>query len=90
MFLKEEPRSWDDKGGDPEMLISRQIQREMTKWFFLEKPRYACKNQVPEPFLMDTPNRDMDHTKPVEGLGGLEMELKGKLFKFSLPFPTLI
>ena len=32
----------------------------------------------------------MDHTKPLEGLGGLEMELKGKLFKFSLLFPILI
>ena len=32
----------------------------------------------------------MDHTKPLEGSGGLEMELKGKLFKFSSPFPTLI
>ena len=31
----------------------------------------------------------MDHTKPLGGLGGLEMELKGKLFKFSSPFPTL-
>ena len=59
------------------MLISRQIQREMTKWLFLEKLRYACKNQVPEPFLMHTPNGDIDHTKPLEGPGGLEMELKG-------------
>ena len=32
----------------------------------------------------------MDHTKPLEGSGGLEMELKGTLFKLSLPFPTLI
>ena len=59
------------------MLISGQIQREMTKWLFLEKLRYACKNQVPEPFLMDTPNGDMDHTKALERFGGLEMELQG-------------
>ena len=32
----------------------------------------------------------MDHTKPLEGFGGLEMELKGELFKFSSPFPSLI
>ena len=31
----------------------------------------------------------MDHTKPLEGLGGLEMEVKGELFKFSLFFETL-
>ena len=75
-MIKEEIRS-NDRGGDLDMLISRQIQREMTKWLFLGKPRYACKNQVPEPFLMDTPNGDMDHTKPLEGFEGLEMELKG-------------
>ena len=32
----------------------------------------------------------MDHTKLLEGSGGLEMELKGELFKFSSPFPTVI
>ena len=43
----------------------------------MEKLRLACKNQVPEHFLVETQNGDMDHTKPLEGLGGLEMELKG-------------
>ena len=32
----------------------------------------------------------MDHTKTLQGSGGLEMEMKGKLFKFSSFFPTLI
>ena len=32
----------------------------------------------------------MDHTKPLGGLGGLEIEVKGELFKFSSVFPTLI
>ena len=32
----------------------------------------------------------MDHTKPLGGLGGLEMEVKGELFKFSSPFPIPI
>ena len=31
----------------------------------------------------------MDHTKPLEGSGGLEMELKGQLFKFSSSFRRL-
>ena len=52
------------------MLTSRQMQREMTKWLFVEKPRYACKTQVPEPFFMDTQNGDMLHRKPLEGLDG--------------------
>ena len=72
------------------MLVSRQIQREMTKSLFLENLSLACKNQVPGHFLVETQNGDMDHTKPLEGSGGLEMELKGKLFKFSSPFSTLI
>ena len=72
------------------MLISQQIQGAMTKSLLIEKLRLACKNQVPGHFSVETPNGDMDHTKPLEGLGGLEMELKGKLFKFSSPFPTLI
>ena len=72
------------------MLISRQIHREMTKWIFLEKLRLACKNQVPDHFSVEASNVDMGHTKPLEGSGGLEMELKEKLFKFSSPFPTLI
>ena len=60
------------------MLISRQIQGEMTKSLFLEKLRLACKNQVPGHFLVETKNGDIDHTKPLERLGGLEMELKGE------------
>ena len=64
------------------MLISRQIQEEMTKSPFLEKLRLASKNQVPGHFSVETSNGDMDHTKPLEGSGGLEMELKGWLFKF--------
>ena len=56
---------------------------------FLEKPGYACKSQVPEPFFKDTQNGDMDHTKPLEGLGGLEMELKGEFCKFASLFPFL-
>ena len=70
------------------MLICRRIQREMTKWLFLEKPTFACKNQVPGHFPLDTQNGDMDHTKPLGGLGGLEMELKRMLFTFSSLFPA--
>ena len=73
---KEEPRSSDGRGGDPDMLISQQIQEEMTKSLFMEKLRLACKNQVPGHFPMDTQNGDMDHTKPLGGFGGLEKELK--------------
>ena len=72
------------------MLISRQIQREMTKSLFVEKLRLARKNQVPGYFSVETYNGDKDHTKPLEGSGGLEMELKGKLFKFSSLLATLI
>ena len=72
------------------MLISRQIQREMTRSLFIEKLRLASKNQVPGHFLVETLNVDMDHAKPLEGLGGLEMELKGKLFKFLSLFAPLI
>ena len=68
------------------MLISRQIQDEMTKSLFMEKLRLACKKQVPGHFLVETTNGDMDRTKPLEGLGGLEMEVKGELFKFSSLF----
>ena len=65
------------------MLISRQIHEEMTKSLFVEKPRYGCKNQVPSHFSMETQNGDMDHTKPLEGFGGLDMDMKGEIFKFS-------
>ena len=36
------------------MLISAQIQGEMTKSLFREKLRLAGKNQVPAPFFMET------------------------------------
>ena len=72
------------------MLISRQMQREMTKSLFLVKLRLACKNHVPGHVFMETSNVDMDHTKPLGGLGGLEMEMKGALFKFSSVLPGLI
>ena len=49
----------------------------MTKSLFLEKLRLACKNLLPEPFFMETYNGDMGYTKPLGGLGGLEMEVKG-------------
>ena len=65
----------------------------MTKSLFMEKLRLACKNQVPGHFLVETQNHlngDMDHTKLLEGSGGLEMELKGKLFKFSSAFSNLV
>ena len=72
------------------MLISEQIQGEMTKSLFMEKLRLACTNQVPGHFLVETYKVDMAHMKPLKGSGGLEMELKGWLFKFSSPFSNLI
>ena len=46
--------------------------------------RHACKHQVPAYFLMATQNGDMDHTEPLRGPEGLDMEMigGGALFKF--------
>ena len=62
----------------------------MTKSLFMEKLSSDCKHQVPGHFLVETQNGDTTHTKPLEGSGGLEMELKDELFKFSSVVATLI
>ena len=38
---------------------------------------FASENQVSDYFFMETQNGDTTNTEPLEGSGGLEMELKG-------------
>ena len=64
IFLKKEPRSRGDSGGDPDMSISPQKQGEMTKSLSeKEQLTVACENQVPGHFVVNIQDGEMDHIR---------------------------
>ena len=53
-FPERRAKTLNNRVGYPDVLISLQIQGEMTKSLFMEKLRLACKNQVPGHFSVET------------------------------------